>query len=82
MSLSAVQNVPSSIPQQQQQQQIRPTPQSSLAVLPSSVSQQQPPPPPLPPPKTMWQSTQSADGKTYYYNVATGESSWTLPSSS
>ena len=35
------------------------------------------PPPGGPPPG--WRVTQTADGKDYYYNESTGETSWTMP---
>ena len=40
-----------------------------------------PPPPPgdPPPEEELWQENQSEDGKVYYYNPLTGESSWVVP---
>ena len=42
---------------------------------------QQPPPPPMPPPpvQSEWTAYSDEQGRTFYYNTRTGESSWTVP---
>jgi far upstream element-binding protein len=36
-------------------------------------------PPPVAPPASEWKSAAAPDGQTYYYNVATGETTWQKP---
>ena len=37
------------------------------------------PPPPPPPPAGGWEEVRTPDGKVYYHNTATGQTSWTPP---
>jgi polyhydroxyalkanoate synthesis regulator phasin len=68
-------------------QQIQALREPSDASNATDISEGGPPPPAAPPPGAPppagpppgWRATKTAEGKEYYYNETTGETSWTMP---